>query len=142
MSKKEKTVKVVINKCYGGFGISQKALMQLIESNSTIVEKTPEKEYFPDDDKVYKTNKERQQHIDWCEMIWQNGFVYRLDDMGANRHTVRANPDLIRVVEALREEANGMHAELKIVEIPADIGWSVHEYDGVEWIAEDHRTWG
>jgi hypothetical protein len=37
--------------------------------------------------------------------------------------------------------ANGLHANLKIVEIPGDIEWLVQEYDGAEWIAEKHRTW-
>ena len=33
-------------------------------------------------------------------------------------------------------EANGDHAKLKIVEIPADVEWQIDEYDGTEWIAE------
>ena len=37
--------------------------------------------------------------------------------------------------------ANGNHANLKIVEIPGDVKWHVEEYDGNEWVAEDHRTW-
>jgi hypothetical protein len=27
------------------------------------------------------------------------------------------------------------------VEIPGDVSWHIGEYDGVEWVAEDHRTW-
>jgi hypothetical protein len=25
--------------------------------------------------------------------------------------------------------------------VPADAKWHVHEYDGLEHVAEDHRTW-
>ena len=41
----------------------------------------------------------------------------------------------------LGELANGPNAELKVVEIPDGIDWTIEEYDGVEWIAEVHRTW-
>jgi hypothetical protein len=32
-------------------------------------------------------------------------------------------------------------AELKVVESPDDVEWEIEEYDGIEWIAEVHRTW-
>jgi hypothetical protein len=28
------------------------------------------------------------------------------------------------------------------VDIPDDVKWQIEEYDGNEWIAESHRTWG
>ena len=39
------------------------------------------------------------------------------------------------------EKANGNHADLKIVEIPANVEWQIDEYDGAEWVSEKHRTW-
>lgn len=54
---------------------------------------------------------------------------------------LRTDPDLIEVIERLGNEANGRHAELKVVEIPDDVEWKIEEYDGQEWIAEEHRTW-
>jgi hypothetical protein len=53
----------------------------------------------------------------------------------------RADPLLVQVVEELGEFADGRHAELKIVEIPDDVKWQIDEYDGLEWVAEKHRTW-
>jgi len=53
----------------------------------------------------------------------------------------RADPDLIYVIETLGDEANGPCASLKVIEIPDDIQWQINEYDGREWIAEEHRTW-
>jgi hypothetical protein len=44
-------------------------------------------------------------------------------------------------VESLGALANGYCAELKVVEIPDGVEWSIHEYDGSEWVAEAHRTW-
>jgi len=40
------------------------------------------------------------------------------------------------------DKAKGDHAELKVVEIPDDVNYIVEEYDGLEQIAEQHRTWG
>jgi len=30
---------------------------------------------------------------------------------------------------------------LKIVDIPDGVEWEIEEYDGMEWVAEKHRTW-
>lgn len=48
---------------------------------------------------------------------------------------------LVAVVQALGEAASGTYARLKIVTIPDDVEWYIHEYAGVEWVAEAHRTW-
>jgi len=48
---------------------------------------------------------------------------------------------LVAVVQALGEDANGPYARLKIVTIPDDVNWTIMEYDGIEWVAEVHRTW-
>lgn len=50
-------------------------------------------------------------------------------------------PRLVAVVQALGEDADGPYARLKIVTIPDDVEWYIHEYDGIEWVAEAHRTW-
>ena len=53
----------------------------------------------------------------------------------------RDDPVLIEIIEHLGQAANGDFAELKIVEIPDGIVWHISEYDGVEHVAEYHRTW-
>lgn len=85
--------KIVINACFGGFELSEKAVSILGE-----------------------------------------GYAYEWDIQ-------RDDPELIRVVEALGEEANGECAQLKVVEIPEDVAWEIKEYDGNEYVAEKHRTW-
>lgn len=92
--------KVVVNKCYGGFGLSDKARSRYCE-----LARVPE--------------------------VWD----YDVD---------RFDPYLVQVVEELGDAASGKHAKLKIVEIPDEIGdnWHISEYDGIEHIAETHRTWG
>jgi hypothetical protein len=53
----------------------------------------------------------------------------------------RNDPALIQVVEELGEKSFGQHAKLSIVEIPDGVSWTIEEYDGSEWVAEEHRTW-
>jgi len=91
--------RIVINDCYGGFGLSDKA-MEKYKSMAGI-----------DDDLFYHYDIER-------------------DD-----------PYLIKIVREMGAAANGDFSNLKIVEVPADVDWIIQEYDGIEWVAEKHRTW-
>ena len=50
-------------------------------------------------------------------------------------------PVLIALVEEMGERANSCYSRLKIVEVPDDADWYIEENDGMEWIAEVHRTW-
>jgi hypothetical protein len=69
--------------------------------------------------------------IEWKD--WQEDWSYY--DIERN------NQYLVRVVEELDNEANGRFSELKVVDIPDEVEWQIDEYDGLEWVAEKHRTW-
>ena len=58
-----------------------------------------------------------------------------------SRDIERDDPKLIQVVEELGKEANGLCADLSIVEIPDGVNWEINEYDGNETIHEVHRSW-
>lgn len=92
-------MKIVINRCYGGFSLSRKA------------------------------------YVLWCEkegIIPQDTYGYDI---------TRNNKSLVEVVEELGEDAGGTYSDLRTVEIPDDVDWIIQEYDGIEWVAEKHRTW-
>jgi hypothetical protein len=91
--------RVVINDCYGGFGLSEEAF-------------------------------ERYKQL---AGITDPIFLYY--DIN------RDDPYLIKLVREMGDRVNGPCANLKIVEIPADVAWLIQDYDGIEWIAEEHRTW-
>jgi len=58
------------------------------------------------------------------------------------RGVPRGDPVLLAVINQIgAEEASGDFADLKVVEIPDDVEWTIEEYDGKEWVAEVHRTW-
>lgn len=67
------------------------------------------------------------------------------EDEGTHFHCggiPRDDPDLVAVVEDLGVEASGTFARLKVVDVPDDVAWFIMDYDGVEYVAEPHRTWG
>jgi hypothetical protein len=41
----------------------------------------------------------------------------------------------------LGDRSWGRNAELKVVEVPDEVSWHIQDYDGKEWVAEDHRIW-
>jgi hypothetical protein len=54
----------------------------------------------------------------------------------------RQDPRLINAIERLGEDAaSGNMARVRVVEIPDDVQWAIHDYDGEETIRERHRCW-
>lgn len=100
-------MKIVINRCYGGFSVSQECAERMAAAGSAAaIEELGQKHY--------------------------SGFL---------RDVRRDDPLLVEAVEALGEAADGSMASLTVVEIPDDVKWQIEEYDGMEWVAETHRTW-
>lgn len=113
--------KIVINDCYGGFGISDKAIEEYAKIKGIELEKRKPKYPFFDN------------QIDY--------YYAGTDNMFIARYIERDDPVLIKIVTELGESANDWASYLKIVEIPDDVDWQIEEYDGLEHIAEKHRTW-
>jgi hypothetical protein len=114
--------KVVINSCFGGFGLSHDAIMRYAELKGLNMIVVEEKRTFSD--YTYYLNE-----------ISDDNYWYPGCALG------RSDPALVQVVEELGELASGRFAELKVVEIPDGVEWHIVEYDGMEHIAEAHRTW-
>ncbi len=145
--KKVKTKKVVYNACFGGFGLSPAALLILWERGMKEIG-TPVEGYWGtrdgwEDDKERALEKWRR-HLRNPDERVSFITIFSPDEkfvLYGGREIPRDHPELVRVVEELREKANGFCANLKIAKVPIDAKWHVHEYDGLEHIAEDHRTW-
>ena len=113
---------VVINTCFGGFGLSHEAIMAYSELALLNLLAVPrESSLIPYD--YYLDGIQEEEHF------WTDSWIKRDD------------PDLVKVVKSLGETASGKYAKLKIVSIPDDVKWHLCEYDGIEHVAEDHRTW-
>ena len=145
-------MKVVINKCYGGFGLSEAAYEKLIEWGIPVRKYTQQTRGA---DGRYNRPAENEGHI-----IFDRELTPRGEDDGNDRLYWRYAPDgllgrywdtwvndsrehplLVRVVEELGDAANGKCAELKIVEIPDGTDYVIDEYDGMESIHERHEVW-
>jgi hypothetical protein len=92
-------MKVVINGCFGGFGLSDAALEE------------------------YKGRRD----------ITDPDFYYY--------DIPRDCPVLVSMIEEQGTAINGTFSDLKVVEIPDGVNWYIAEYDGLEHVAERHRTW-
>jgi hypothetical protein len=138
---------VVINKCHGGFGLSHEAVMRYFEIKGIEVYPEQGKDHWkfwtywivkPEDRIELKEGKafyamsieERQAY----NKAHSEQSVYERD-------IERDDPALVQAVRELGEVANGRFASLEVVEIPDDVDWTIEEYDGLEHIAERHRTW-
>lgn len=142
------TVEVVINGGFGGFGISNEALKLLIEKKCEVVEKIPFSKWFgsrgPSQDRLRRWKEAGDGYMtdDWYEgTLYKDKQVYLIGH-DVDYHVVRTNPDLITVVKALGDKANGRCAKLKIVEIPGHVGWTLDEYDGWERVLDLRGVWG
>lgn len=139
------TKKIVINTCYGGFSISEKALFRLAELKGITL--YPEKThtffttYWTVPTKPEGILSNDDFHRASMEDRRKSNRLYEEYTMD-NRPSDRSDPDLVKVVEELGDEASGDCACLKVIEIPDDVEYTIEEYDGNEWIAETHRRWG
>ena len=141
---------IVINKCHGGFGLSDNAVLRYMElagrtvypeaTDSSIMGSTywliPEGPERYNDDEMSAawhtmTMEERQAaNAKWDEQVFRP------------RDIARDDPVLVQTVLELGDEAGSWACVPTVVEIPDDVEWDIEEYDGLEWVAERHRTWG
>jgi hypothetical protein len=143
-------MKVAVNKQYGGFNPSEelaelyqkKKGNQLFFYHQTEYRHRDGKDVFtrvdPNDKQIhitYASITDLGKTDDGKKLFADENYFYPSD-------IERNDPILIECIEELGiEKASGAHCTLEIVEIPDDVSWHVEEYDGMEHIAEDHRTW-
>lgn len=159
-------MKVVINVCFGGFGLSRKAIARLAElqgrecyffvndlSNHKLDRFIPappledgKRDLFftafdvPNPNDVMRSPSGAK----WASMTPEERHAHNeayTSHMLDGYREKRDDPLLVRVVEELGEEASGACAKLRVVEIPDGTSYVIDEYDGNEHIAETHRTW-
>ena len=108
---------IVICAIHGGFGLSDKAIELYAERKGITLKK--------DTHPAWSHHYRREDGVHFSEN------EIRRDD-----------PVLIGVIDELGEEkSSGLSCRLKVVTIPDGVDWQIEEYDGLEWVAEKHRTW-
>ena len=140
--------KVVINNCFGGFGLSHEAILLYLdkcgipvwtESNEKFGGLIPFHYYLVPPEERIPSDLDNWHDMTLAQRVAHNAAYSRT--VFHDHDLARDDPYLVQVIEELGAGANGRHAELKIVEIPADVNWEITEYDGNEAVAEKHRTW-
>ena len=137
-------MKVILNKCYGGFGVSdagyrlyaQKKGIDLFAyafegyscSRYVRVDKPCNDKsmlnYFTSDFGKHVG----KDGLDWKKALYLNeGY--------------RDDPVLIEVVEELGSAADGAYAKLKVVDIPDGLDYVINDYDGIERLHQRVREW-
>ena len=110
-----KGYQVVLNDCYGGFGLSKDAVYMLNDKHGLDID--PDYGGYVDNDAF--------------GIVDDNMDAYRMDKR------------LIDVVKSLgSDKASGQYASLRIVDVPDDVvdvyGWHISDYDGCENVHQDH----
>jgi len=128
-------MRIVINRCFGGFSLSDKAKQWLIDNKNWSVTSWLDGNYKDRDaDLVDNTTTDTMPTSIFGRYSMARHDQYE-DDF-------RNNPDLIACIDAIGpEKASGSCAQLEIVQIPDGTDYTIEEYDGLEHIAEKHRTW-
>ena len=109
---------VVINNCFGGFSLSKEGV----------------REYLKRKGKTFYTKS------DGCIDFYYTSPDMTDDSFFWDGDIKRDDPDLVAVVKELGKRANGGCASLYIVKVPANVDWTIEEYDGIETVEEVHRS--
>jgi hypothetical protein len=112
-------MKIVINKSFGGFGLSKKAVEYMAEKGS----------------------EQARAELEYIISSKDNSDCYYGYSEKYNFEYSRTDPALIKAVEVLKEEANSRFSNLKIIEIPEGVNWEIIDHDGLETVHEKHRIW-
>jgi hypothetical protein len=114
--------RIVVNHCYGGFGISREAMLRLRELGcKAALDET-------DIGEVWKGNPDGKMRESFL-----NSFCRCIE---------RNDPLLLQVMcELGPEKTRALFAKLEVIEIPDGIEWEIDDYDGMETVEEKHRRW-
>jgi len=133
-------MKVILNKCYGGFGVSVEGYELYCKKKGATAnwyERIGNKLVKSEDPNhmfVYCFIKDIGNNVEYSKDTFDKYHIY-LDD----EH--REDPVLIEVVEELGENANGRYSELVVVDIPDGLDYVIDEYDGIETLHERVKCW-
>lgn len=135
--------KIVINRRFGGFGLSEQGIKAYAERKGLTL--YPEVGQFsltnywtvPPDQRPPEPKGKWSQFPEEYRAFNEAYNKFVLSD----REIPRDDADLVAVVEQLGAAADGRFAGLHVVTVPDGVQWEIEEYDGMEHIAEVHRTW-
>lgn len=147
-------MKIVLNGCYGGFGLSYEAMVVYWHARCRDLYFYRDISVYDGYSKVHKYERISLADIQRSRNTW-TGFIYcTTEDQGEyldhfpenvvnDQDIERTDPILISVVETMGSEAaSGRFAKLYIEEIPNGTQYKIDEYDGLEeLITKEDDDW-
>lgn len=138
--------KIVYNACYGGFGLSEEAIILYAKIKGTSI--FPEKNNglttywtIPPEEREGKVIEDNKWYSCSLEERQASNAFYKAHVI-YDRDFERDDPVLVQVVEELGDAANGFCAKLRIADIPAGTPYRIDEYDGFESVdTNDSYEW-
>lgn len=123
--------KIVVSRGHsGGFGLSEAGIRRMRQLGSIhALDATLIGEYWP-------AFKDR-----FGETIHNKRERHEYSEDSTDPQCNRDDSILIQVLEEDFDAHKGEGSCMEIVEIPFDVKWEIDDYDGAEWIAEQHRRW-
>jgi hypothetical protein len=103
--------KIVYNACFGGFGLSDEAVMRYAEIKGINLVQVKEKDSYS---------------------LWYVDGIKDNEHYFSDRDIERNDPALVQVVEELGDKASDRYAELRIYELEPGTRYRIDEYDGSE----------
>ena len=139
-------MKIAINRCFGGFGISHDAVMRYAELSGITLYPLVEKrgkngELLCDGSFEPYKNQKNTCLIHYLTEPLNDDGSYVEGSYWSDGNIDRNDPILIKVIEEMGSAASDKYAAIEIVEIPDDVDWQIDDYDGQETVHEVHRSW-
>lgn len=120
-------MKIAINKCFGGFDLSDEVFEKLIQLG---VPTYNDWDKLPNNGDPWIMDKDDDRGI-----LGRYSSNFR-------DYEKRNHPLLIQALEEVGlKNASGRFGKIVIVDIPDDIEYGIDDYDGIESIHETHRSW-
>ena len=129
-------MKIIINTCYGGYGLSKEAILRYAKLKGMTL-------YTEDSLSVthYYTVPVEEYHAISAEAKIRREYTKVNGVYFHDRDIERTDPILVQVVEELGKNANGTYSDLQIIDIPDNVKYFIDDYDGRETVREEHRSW-
>lgn len=132
-------MEIVINGCFGGFGLSDEAEELYAKKAGFDIFRYTEKggKFIRGSSKSWFSHTFTKDHGDSFDKFPtgdDSGYWY-------SRDIDRNCSILVEVVKELGESASGSCGALEVIEIPDGVDYEIEDYDGLESIHENHRSW-
>lgn len=136
-------MKIMLNKCYGGFGFSYDFWLRYYKEVKNIELYIYKREYDYGDIMIYKKVSEIEKRssffssiilssVDLGDRVNQDSLYNSEFIISPSARELREDKNAIRIFEENPELYNGWAANIVVVDIPDGMKYTISDYDGIE----------